>query len=346
MNSKRRKKLRMEGYADSEIRNAKAQYGKEAPRPEIYDTEEETETQNPRTYDYEEYDGMETYDTEGEEAPSISDVEYDEVPLSDTKNDDDQTKAGKITGFIRGRWDDLTKDFKLRKAAKAKAYENYLRAKPMRMEKMYENMYNRKLEREMNPAIAQQDWVNRFAAVSSSARKIAGALGGDINPSRMMGFSGTVLGPLPTGVREQPQFAPQQRQINDGYLVQGRYPMPEKTMQPGIMGSQVPKYQSAPINSQGTTWSRVVKIDKYGKKRSYLRRTRVPDMYGGDARQMQPQQQFQFPGNVGFKQDNFTLILNRYGTGFNKDLNTMMQSEHMGTGNPIDKLNRMKQFLG
>ena len=255
-----------------------------------YENAENTNISNLDQYDTTTPQEDTSYDV-GEETPSQDPIKLEEynstaqpkmislngsntVPASDiVEGDDNKTTAGKFFGFIRNRFDEVTDDLKAKKEAKAQAYNQWLKQRP----NIYQEQY---LKQFQNSALPGNDRFSELLKnISSGAKQIGSSLGGNISPDRVMGFKGTILGPLPTGgntILQQMQMTPQQQ-----------YPgtVPNMYQQPGMVGSQVPRYSAAPQNAQpGSQWARVVKIDRYGKKRSYLRKMTMP----GQQSQLQP----------------------------------------------------------
>jgi hypothetical protein len=125
------------------------------------------------------------------------------------------------------------------------------------------------------------------------------------DPTRMIGMRGSVFGagpmqqaPMPQQgmyptqqtrgmqvqmqTRQGMQVPEQARQGMDIERIQQRNlkpQMPEQYMDHNVPGSQVPKYSARPANMDpNAVYARITKIDRYGKKRSYLRRMRVPEV--------------------------------------------------------------------
>jgi len=216
-------------------------------------------------------------------SPSLSDGEYTEpVTLSENGINDEATIEGKKFGFIRNKWDDFRDTMKVKSEARKAAYEKYLESRPKVLQERYEKEYAEKLAKEgMTPGERIDELKSKD--FTSGLKKVSGMLGGKVHPSKVMGMSGTVLGPLP-GYRdyEQPKNMQSRKEVN----------MSPYYRPPGARGSQQPKYLSAPSGSDpDTTWTRVVKYDKYGKKRSYLRKSRIPEQQQQQEEMIQPQPQ-------------------------------------------------------
>jgi len=240
----------------------------------------------------------------------IDDIRYNKpvVSLSDSSlssqgiapEEDEKTKAGKLFGFIRGRVDEATDEFKMKREARQEAYKDYLEQKPSMLKAKYKSEYEEKLKRSLLPT--EDKWQNLFSGMSGGMQKLGNLLGGSKSPEQVMGFSGTVFGPMPgAGTYGAPQGSNYQSNIAQAL---GRMPqqqpsmvpppsipphtqtqgqqVPDPRLEPGYMkpgatGAQVPKYQSWPKNAKpGTTYVRVQDIDQWGKKRSFMRKTRVP----------------------------------------------------------------------
>ena len=277
MNSERRRRKGLEKAPRGFNKNVKPYYDSQSvDKPdatvagmETYETTPEQQTQvinDPN---------LETYDS-NQEAPSLKSLET--VPVGQGDENSEKNVAARFFGFIRNKFDDATDDWKQRKQIKEDAYQQFLANKPMALRENYENQYNKRLQDIMNKPTDQQRLMNTFGQVSTGLRNIGAGFGGRVSPDRVMGFKGTVLGPLPTGGNP-----PMQQMMQQGYYPnrnmniqqQGYYP--NKLSQPGIVGSQVPRYASRPVNAQeGSEWGRIVKIDQFGKRRSYVRRMRVP----------------------------------------------------------------------
>jgi hypothetical protein len=75
----------------------------------------------------------------------------------------------------------------------------------------------------------------------------------------------------------QQQFV-NQAQISNRQMRNLMPQQPQEYLQPGVPGSQVPKYSAAPYGSDpNAVYARVIKVDRFGKKRSFLRKMRVPE---------------------------------------------------------------------
>jgi hypothetical protein len=253
-------------------------------------------------------------------AEEIDDIRYGDPVVSlntpelsnqDTSNvDDEKTKAGKLFGFIRGRVDEATDEFRMRQKLKNEAYKNYLKQKPSLLAAKYEDEYNRKLDRQFNPTSSDDRWNSLFSNVSSGMDKVSRMLGGSKSPEQVMGFRGTVFGDLPgagtygnqggssyqdnirNALGGSTMQQPQQEYQNQMMIDDTKYG------RPGVVGSQVPKYQSWPKNAKpGSTYVRVQDIDQWGKKRSYMRKARVP-----------PEQMPQISGQVPMQQPSISMV--------------------------------------
>lgn len=201
-------------------------------------------------------------------------------PVRDSESYDDgseMTKEGKKFGFIRSKIDDIKDTLKLKTDAKKAAYEEYLKAKPKVLQEKYERGFQEKLRIE---GMTSEERAGELKTKGASGlRKVAEMLGGSVHPGKMTGMSGSVFGPLPGFLDKRERRDEYGR---ENYMDRfGTSGIPEKYAKPGVVGSQVPKYKSAPKSSApGTTWSRVSKIDSQGKKRSYLRKSRIPQREG------------------------------------------------------------------
>jgi len=288
---------------------------------ETYDSEEEPEPTN--------VEELETYDSEEEPQP-ISSYQYQsdgvvdsgseityalndykknlinpEARLSDSSTvpeavidqdsmDSEKTKAGKFFGFIKNKFDIATDDFRQKNNIKNEAYREYMEQRPKVLADMYRQRYNQKLQKEMMPREQKMAlWDQRFGQASSGMKKVGMLLGGSKNPADIIGMS-SVRAPNPnigmggqgiSSTNQQP--LPKERPNIPPHNMQ-----PSKYQEPGVTGSQVPKYVNAPSNSDpNAIWQRVVKIDRYGKKRSYLRKARAQDYNPNFKPQQQPQPQ-------------------------------------------------------
>jgi hypothetical protein len=301
MNSERRRKKGLQNQPRGKFRKLQTyETDTEIDQPQNLQTYEDTQTPNENLSEFETYDASQE-NIEPEQDLGIRLNDPNNVPIADELASENKTAAGKFFGFIRNRFDDVTEDWKLKKEAKSNAYKQWIAQKPQ----VYEQRY---LERFQNNDLNNSDRFNDVIQnFTTGARNVGRALGGNITPDRVMGFKGTILGPLPTGGYNTMQQMPGQQFPVTG--LQNQYSsMPSQYTQPGVVGSQVPRYSGAPTNAPpGSQWARVVKVDKYGKKRSYLRKVSMPgqqpmqiqNMQNQMQMNMQPQQPMQMPNPLG-----------------------------------------------
>lgn len=245
------------------------------------------------------------------------------------------TEEAKKFGFVRNKIDDWSDTLNLKNKAKEVAYDEYLKSRPKVLLDKYREKYSDKLRRDsMNPEEKAEELKKK---ISGGISKVGEFFGGSNEPGittgfgqdkgfnkridmgAMMGISGSIFGTFGTNQRMPNKMmgmngrasmngpsmrGPMQNQMSgmgqNNNTSFGERSVPEKYMRPGIAGSQVPKYKAAPEGGKlqpGTTWTRVTKVDSKGKKRSYLRKSRLPEGAKSPnfqpGKQPQPQQQGQ-----------------------------------------------------
>lgn len=232
-----------------------------------------------------------------------------------------KTQQGQVFGFVRNRFDDASDTYKMKLDSKGRAYEDYLNSMPKSLG---------------SQTGSQSKFDMLLGNISSAARKI-GSIGGSRSPESVVGIRGTILGPFPRSVTQQDIINRMTSMPQPGMqrpIGMSIGAIPEKFMQPGMPGAQVPKYQYSPRTaSPGTTWQRVVTVDQYGKKRSALRKVRVPDMQYNRVPVQQQQEEGLYSRNplgVGFRPDNLTRATSpnipMLDQGINNIINTVKSS--------------------
>lgn len=303
---------------------------------ETYDAEDNMENENDLGYEMNEdpvTQALNEYKLRKNEMvyyPSSGD-NVEEINYSQNVNDPDssKTREGQAFGFIRNKFDDASDNYKNKLESKSRAYEDYLNMKPKTMTGNDSSTWNK---------------FDMFLGKVSGTAKRIGAIGGSRSPESVVGIRGSVLGPFPRSVTQSDMqqgnigrftnMPDVQRNIQGGYI-------PEKFMQPGMPGAQVPKYQYSPRTANpGTTWQRVVTVDQYGKKRSALRKVRVPDMQYNRV----PMQQQEEPGlynrnplGVGFRPENLGRATATGVPGLDQNMNSLINAIKSGGANNIQQ---------
>jgi hypothetical protein len=278
---------------------------------ELEDYEKETDdVEDLETYDLE---NDEELDKEGLNEK----INHIDRPLDDDDNDEISTEearaAGKFFGFVRGMYDKATDKWNDKKLAKQEAYEEFLQQKPELMENYKDQLVQKnkdnliaELERDLNRDPNNNRWKEAYSQLSTGLGSVASlipnrqpssalfGISGFNRPENVTGISGSIFGSFPSSnnpnvMQKINQFSgfnnqsnqisqPQPRMINENVQLRNLQPQtPESLQEPNVTGSQVPKYSAAPKNDPNSVYARIIKIDKYGKKRSYLRKMRVPD---------------------------------------------------------------------
>lgn len=176
--------------------------------------------------------------------------------------------SARFFGFIRNKYDDAVDDWKMKKEMKQQAYEKFLEQKPKVYQRKYENQYNRELAMMQDPSLRQKEFVKNFADFSGKMNTVGKFLGGSVTPDKVMGFRGTVLGPLPTG---SPSPIPQQMMNQPPQLQRGMYAQ-ERGQHTGSMVENITPLMML---------ARVTTRDRFGKKRSAVRRISAERLKSG-----------------------------------------------------------------
>jgi hypothetical protein len=231
---------------------------------------------------------LETYDQQPEPEDNVQyqqTYQFDADTISDPEpdtsmTDSEKTKVGKFFGFVKNKFDIATEGFKQKNDIKNEVYRDYLEQNPKVLAEVYKQKYAQELQNKVKKRDIREQKMNQL-------------------DQRFVQKLGIMFG----GAHMQPV-----KYQNPGVV--GAHMQPVKYQKPGVVGAQVPKYSAAPRNSEpGVSWQRVVKIDKHGKKRSYLRKARVPEyqQQPQQQQQMQPQQQEQQTMNPMMQGMNYNI---------------------------------------